>query len=253
MTRCPTATIALALAGLLVATDSAAAVGTIYDDARVTGVSVIASNPADQAGPMTFYEKSKLKVACKYEYAQSLKKTGIPQGEVRLYARGSGGGHFVFSTQKLCYSQSCTMEGALPANLGTGSAGSFGIGCEFTMPDGSELKDAIVANNKKEVLITVVPPPKKPTGLMSTDERKIACPKSLGAWLDADLSTLNPQDLQSPPQKKKIVLALIGSGPVLDTIQCNYGTAKETQMFLNLKCNEPKKDPQQLHTYRCKR
>ncbi len=147
MNRCPTAAIPLALAGLLVATVSNAADTTPhYDDARVTGVSVISQNPADQAGPMAFYEKSQLKAVCQYGYVQTGSGAGIPWTKVHLYILSSAGVPFVFSTQKACLSQTCTAEGGVPTDVGTGAigigTGAVGIGCKITRQDGVELKDA---------------------------------------------------------------------------------------------------------------
>ncbi len=258
MNRCPTAAIPLALAGLLVATVSNAADTTPhYDDARVTGVSVISQNPADQAGPMAFYEKSQLKAVCQYGYVQTGSGAGIPWTKVHLYILSSAGVPFVFSTQKACLSQTCTAEGGVPTDVGTGAigigTGAVGIGCKITRQDGVELKDADPANNKKEVFITVKP---RPLNLGSARSSPVAskpvlgvvpglagsvkqCPTSLSAAVKVDAHQLN-SPLHSPADmaQSTVMLYFKNSQAAGNNVVCRYSTHNKDvpDLVVTIKC-----------------
>ena len=221
-----------------------------YDDARVTDVSVIAQNPADQAGPMTFYEKSQLKAVCQYGYVQTGSGAAIPWTKIHLYVLSSAGVPLVFSTQTTCLSQTCTAAGVLPKDIGTGAVG---IGCKITRQDGAELKDADVANNKKEVFIILKP---RPVNLGSARSSPAAakpglaaipglsghvkqCPASLSATVSVDKGQfLGPLNSPADMAETKLTLFLQKSEAAANNINCFYASYNKgvSDLVVTIKC-----------------
>jgi hypothetical protein len=237
---------ALLLCGL--ASESAWAVS--YDDARVTNISVIAQNPADQQGPMSFYEKGKLKVVCQYGYVQTGSGAAIPWVNVRLYVLSNQGVPLVFRTTKGCLSQTCTADGDVPTNIGTGAVG---VGCMVTRLDGPDLKDANPANNKKETFIVIKP---RPVKLGSAQSSPVVgkpgmgvvpglsghvkqCPTSLSATVKVDAHQFaGPLNSPADMAETKVTLYFKNSQTAGNNVVCRYATHNKDvpDLVVTIKC-----------------
>lgn len=251
-----------------------------YDDAQVIEVSVTAQNPADQAGPITFYDQSQLKVVCKYRYVQTGSGGAIPWTSLQLYTLSGSGTPLVFSNQKTClpgtpikdpykvgayHSQTCTVEGVV-SNL---PQGGVGIGCKITRQDGGALTDVNVANNKKEVFISVKPrptarvgsvpavaaPDKPSTGVVPGLSGAIKqCPASISAMVKVDPHQfINPLNSPVDMAETKMTLYLQKSEAAANNVNCYYASNNKDvpNLVVTIKCPNASPQSGQMHSYTC--
>ena len=237
---------ALLLCGL--SSESAWAVS--YDGARVTDIKVVAQDPADQAGPTSFYKGGKLKAVCQYGYVQTGSHAAIPWVNVRLYVLSNQGVPLVFRTMKGCLSQTCTADGDVPTNIGTGAVG---VGCMVAPLDGPDLKDANPANNKKETFIVIKPRPvklgsapsspaaaKPAMGIVAGLSGHVKqCPSSLSATVKVDPHQLvNPLDSPADMAETKVTLYFKNSQTAGNNVVCRYATHNKDvpDLVVTIKC-----------------
>lgn len=249
---------------------NAASASKYYDDAYIASVKVFASDLADQAGPNTFYEKSKLKMVCQYGYLQTGSGGVIPWVNVHLYVLSSQGVPLAFSTTKGCLSETCSAEGYLPTNIGTGGVG---VGCMVSRLDGADLKDANPANNKKEVFVSIKPRPGKPVKLGRAPAVAPGGKAKTGVGIVPGLSgnvkqcrtslvasvKVDPHEFASPlnspaeQSQTKVTLYLQKSELGANSANCHYATNNKDVPNLVVTINCPNASPQggQSHSFTC--
>ena len=106
------------------------------------------------------------------------------------------------------------------------------------------------SNNRRDVSITVVAAPSQPAKKLHSPGARHCEPK-MDAWVELDISGLNPADVK-PAEKKKVTLPLFASSKLFDWVACAYGDQKVNAMYL-IKCKNPKKYADDPHWYHCEK
>jgi len=124
-----------------------------------------------------------------------------------------------------------------PVKWTASDVGKHTLQCTVNQP--KQTSDRNPNNNRVSVRVTVTPKPKPKSPQLKSTNMK-SCAKSIHAGLELDQSGLNPRDVSSVEGKKTVTLPLLGSGPLLNEVQCRYGCGKAS-VFYMLKCRQPKK------------
>ncbi len=135
-------------------------------DMEMVGITITAKNPADQAGPTTFYFNREVKIECKYKWGEFYLKNPPPPLQIHF---------FIEPPPEPLWNHVHVGDIGPPAATGTvgstttmfktNTIGTIKVGCEILKKSGVELNDANVGNNKKEVVISVKLAPKPGGGL----------------------------------------------------------------------------------------
>jgi hypothetical protein len=221
-------------------------------DMEMTGISVTAENPADQVGPNIFYLGATIKINCSYRWGEFPLNNPPPPLLIQFYHSPGDKGHVNFTAASVGPPAATGTVKTASASFLTYGVGDFKILCEIMRKEGT-LGDANVANNKKEVFITVKaravklgsaglsPAAAKPgMGIVPGMSGHVKqCPTSLSAAVKVDAHQLtHPLNSPADMAETKVMLHLKQSQAAGNNVVCHYATHNKDvpDLVVTIKC-----------------
>lgn len=134
-------------------------------DMEMLGITVTAKNPADQAGPNTFYVNARLRVECRYRWGKIDPRNPPPPLVIGFSSVLGDGPMSRFPQSDLGRPSPAGTVGTAAAEFSPTEAGNYKLSCAIMKKVGGALADANGGNNAQHAYPVVKPRPRGKSGL----------------------------------------------------------------------------------------
>jgi hypothetical protein len=224
-------------------------------DMEMTGITVTAINPADQAGPQAFYVNAKLRIECRYRWGEfKLKNPPVPL--VIGFAYDHGGNMPIFPQIDLGPPAAAGTIGTAAVEWSPKETGNYKLMCTIMKKDNTVpgALDANLANNSQYAYPIVKPRPPGKVGSPPAGAVAIApgggvvpglsgnvkqCPTSLSAAVKVDPHQLvHPLNSPADTAETKVMLYLQKSEAAANNVNCYYASHNKDvpKLVVTIKC-----------------